>query len=64
MTTAETTIRSEQEIRQLFSRMEQEYPELVQAMQVLNVSYNQYLAMLEAATQPTTVTGNSATLAL
>ena len=55
---------SEQAINELFARMETEYPEIVSAMRVLNVSYGQYIAMLEAATQPTTVTSNSAPLAL
>ena len=59
-----STSRNEQELREFFARLEKEYPNLIEAMKVLNVSYQQYLALLEAATQPGTVSGNSARLML
>lgn len=63
-TSVPATPQSEQEIQEFFARMEQEYPDLVEAMRVLNVSYSQYLAMLEAATQSTTLSSSSAKLTL
>ena len=59
-----STPHSEQEIQEFFARLEREYPDLIEAMKVLNVSYQQYLAVLEAMTQARTVSSNSAKLML
>jgi len=39
-------VRNEAEVREYFARLEKEYPQLIEAMRVLNISYQQYLAAL------------------
>jgi len=42
---------NEAELRAYFERLERDYPQLIEAMRVLNISYQQYLASLQALNQ-------------
>ncbi len=55
-------IRNEEEVRQYFAQLEAEYPQLIEAMKVMNISYQQYLNALEAMNQPSSVSTSSAAL--
>jgi len=44
-------IRNEREVRGYFDRLERDYPQLIEAMKVMNISYQQYLAALLALTR-------------
>ncbi|MHB8656275.1 MAG: hypothetical protein ACYDA9_20655 [Terriglobia bacterium] len=41
-------VHNEPEVREYFARLEKEYPQLIEAMKVMNISYQQYLAALSA----------------
>jgi len=43
--------RNEAELRAYFERLERNYPQLIEAMRVLNISYQSYLAALQALNQ-------------
>ena len=43
--------RNEAELRAYFERLERDNPQLIEAMRVLNISYQQYLAALQALNQ-------------
>ncbi len=55
---------SEEEVRAYFSRLEREYPQLVEALKVMNISYQQYLAALHAMSQRSSFSSNTTRLAL
>lgn len=43
--------RNEQEVRDYFARLERAYPQIIEAMKVLNIPYQQYLAAIQALQQ-------------
>ena len=55
-----TDVRNEEELRAYFARLERDYPELVEAMRVMNISYQQYLAALQALHQQSSISTSSA----
>lgn len=55
---------NEEELRAFFARLEREYPQLIEAMKVLNISYRQYLAALQALNQSSSVSTSSSRLNL
>jgi len=56
--------RNEAEVRAYFERLERDYPQLIEAMRVLNISYKQYLAALQALNQRSSVSTSTARLNL
>jgi hypothetical protein len=40
-----------EEVRRYFTALEREYPQIIEAMRVMNISYPQYLAALQALYQ-------------
>lgn len=54
-------VRNEEELRTYFARLEAEYPQLADALKVLNISYRQYLLALQSMSRPTS-TSTSSTL--
>lgn len=59
-----TDTRNEEEVRAFFARLEREYPQLIEAMKVMNISYQQYLAALQALNQRTSYSTATARLTL
>jgi hypothetical protein len=57
-------LHNEEELRAYFARLEQEYPQLIEAMRVLNISYQNYLAALQALNQRASVSTSSTRLNL
>ena len=55
---------NEEEVRAYFARLEREYPQLIEAMRVLNMSYRQYLTALQALNQRSSFSTASTRLAL
>lgn len=43
--------RNEQQGRDYFARLERAYPQIIEAMKVLNIPYQQYLATMQALQQ-------------
>ncbi len=56
--------RNEAELRAYFERLERGYPQLIEAMRVLNISYQKYLAGLQALNQRSSFSTSSARLNL
>ena len=53
-------VENEEELKAYFARLEREYPQLIEAMKVMNVSYRQYLTALQLLQQqPTFSTGST-----
>lgn len=57
-------LNDENEVRAYFTRLEQEYPQLIEAMKVMNISYQQYLAALQALTRRASFSSSSTRLTL
>ena len=57
-------VHNEEEVRAYFDRLEREYPQLIEAMKVMNISYQQYLAALHAMSQRSSFSSNTTRLAL
>ncbi len=57
-------LHNEQEVHAFFARLEREYPQLIEAMRVMNISYQQYLAALRALDQRTSFSTGSSQLML
>lgn len=57
-------IHNEEEVRAYFGRLEREYPQLIEAMKVMNISYRQYLAALQALNQRASFSSSSTRLTL
>ncbi len=55
---------NEEQVRAYFARLEREYPQLIEAMRVLNISYRQYLAAVQALNQRSSVSTSSTRLNL
>lgn len=51
--------RNEQQVKEFFARLEALYPDVVRAMKVLNISYRDYLAMLQASKQAPSISTSS-----
>jgi hypothetical protein len=57
-------VSNEVEVRDYFAGLEREYPELIEAMKVMNISYPQYLAAMRSMAQQSSVSTSSARLTL
>ena len=55
---------SEEEVRAYFARLERDYPQVVEAMKALNISYAQYLTAVKAMHQQSSVSTSSTRLTL
>lgn len=55
-------IRNEEEVRAYFAGLEAEYPQLTEALKVMNMSYRQYLLALQAMSQPSSISTSSTRL--
>ncbi|MGD1155789.1 MAG: hypothetical protein ABSA41_08165 [Terriglobia bacterium] len=56
--------RNEEQVRAYFARLEREYPELIEAMKVMNISYQQYLTAIKAMNQQSSISTSSTRLTL
>lgn len=57
-------VHNEREVREYFARLEKEYPQLIEAMKVMNISYHQYLAALTALNRQQSFSTSSTRLTL
>ncbi len=57
-------VRNEEQVRDYFARLERDYPQLIEAMKVMNISYPQYLAAMRAMSQQSSISTSSAQLTL
>jgi len=57
-------VANEAEVREYFARLEKDYPQLIEAMKVMNISYQQYLAALLALNRQASFSTSSARLTL
>jgi hypothetical protein len=57
-------VSDEKQVRDYFARLEQDYPQLIETMKVMNVSYQQYLAAMQAMNQRCYISTSSAQLTL
>jgi deoxyadenosine/deoxycytidine kinase len=57
-------VSDEKQVRDYFARLEQDYPQLIETMKVMNVSYQQYLAAMQAMNQRCSISTSSAQLTL
>ncbi len=48
----------EQEVTELFKTIESEFPGVTEGMRVLNMSYNEYLSILQNSQPPTSFVAN------
>jgi hypothetical protein len=55
---------NEEQARAYFARLEREYPQLIEAMKVMNISYQQYLAAMRAMNQQSSISTSSTRLTL
>lgn len=55
---------NEDQVRAYFARLEREYPQLIEAMKVMNISYQQYLAAMRAMNQQSSISTSSTRLTL
>ena len=53
-----------QGVRQLFESIEKDYPGVGEGMRALNMSYNDYLAILQNAQVPTSFSANGTVLVI
>lgn len=60
MTLPTLDIRDEESVRLYFERLESEYPEMIQALRVMNISYQEYLAAILAMNQQSSFSTTSA----
>lgn len=57
-------VENEEELKAYFARLEREYPQLIEAMKVMNISYRQYIAALQLLQQQPTFSTSSTKLTL
>jgi len=58
-------MKNEEQVRAYFVRLEQQYPDLIEAMKVMDISYRQYLFSLQAMRQQSSFsTGTTTQLTL
>ncbi len=55
---------NEAEVREYFARLEREYPQVIEAMKVMNISYQQYLEAVLALSRQPSLSTSSARLTL
>jgi len=55
---------SKEEVDAYFAALEREYPQLTEAMRVMNVSQQQYIVALQALKQPASTSTSSTRLSL
>jgi hypothetical protein len=63
-TAPQVDLRNEEQVRVYFARLERDHPQLVEAMKVMNISYQQYLAAMRAMNQQSSISTSSAQLTL
>jgi hypothetical protein len=54
----------EQSVRQLFDSIEKEYPGVAEGMRALNMSYTDYLTILQNAQVPTSFSANGTVMTI
>ena len=59
-----TDIRDERQLSAYFTKLAEEFPEIVEALRVMNISYRDYLAALQALNRQSSVTTSSTKLRL
>ena len=52
----------EQSVQELFESIEKEFPGVAEGMRVLNMSYTEYLAILQSSQPPTSFVSNGTAL--
>lgn len=57
-------VKNEDELRAYFERLQQDYPQVYEAMRVMNISYRQYLTALQSLNQRSSISTNSTRLSL
>jgi hypothetical protein len=57
-------INNEAQVVEYFARLEKDYPQLIEAMRVMNISYQQYLEALSGISRRISLTTSSARLTL
>jgi hypothetical protein len=57
-------VTNEGQVREYFERLQRDYPQIFEAMQVMNISYRQYLVALQALNQRSSVSTSSTRLSL
>jgi len=55
---------NEAEVREYFARLEEDYPQLIEAMKVMNISYQQYLEAVLSLSRQQSLSTSSARLTL
>ena len=58
------SVDDEQELKAYFAALEREYPQLIEAMRVMNISYQQYLTALRLLQQQPSFSTSSTKLTL
>ena len=53
-------LRDEESLRLYFARLESQYPEMIEALRVMNISYQEYLAAILAMNQQSSFSTASA----
>lgn len=59
-----TDVTNEDQVREYFERLKRDYPQVFEAMEVMNISYRQYLVALQALNQRSSVSTNFTRLSL
>lgn len=57
-------VSNEDELRAYFERLQKDYPQVYEAMRVMNISYRQYLAVLQSLNQRSSISTNFTRLSL
>ena len=57
-------LKNEEELRAYFERLQEDYPQVYEAMRVMNISYRQYLAVLQSLNQRSSISTNFTRLSL
>ena len=57
-------VTNEDQVRAYFERLQREYPQVFEAMKIMNISYRQYLAALQTLNQRSSVSTNFTRLSL
>jgi len=63
-TVRQIDLRNEEQVRAYFADLERDYPQLIEAMRVMNISYQQYLVAMRAMSQQSSISTSSAQLTL
>jgi hypothetical protein len=61
---ANVDVNNEEEVRNYFESLEREYPQVFEAMRVMNISYRQYLTAMQALNRRSSVSTSFSRLSL